>query len=439
MDNVNRRIDYFHPFDELAQAQLLNLNPNEEQKVLDYRKLFLKAYFNKGDLYQKDREWKKIFSLPHINQLRQTDFVRVKEIVPAHIPGENNVNSAVVEIEESSINIFIETDIQENGVKICTLEKAILEEFVDKQFINKESISIQDDKFALLANGLAKHSVYISIPEGLRLEKPIFVNINAESSNLVLPIRIIVRLGKSSNADVIINSQSRKTSNATTVIPIVMNSLIGKKAQLNLFEVQDFHPQSHCFINQTYFLEYEGTVNAMTIDQGANLLKRNISVFLEGKSSSAKITGLYQPSRTQNYIFDTRQNHHASNTTSDLLFRGVLKDSAYSLWKGNVYVSKGTIGADGFQLNNNLLLDSAAHAESIPGLEIIAGDVKCSHGVTVSDIDEDQLFYLESRGIDRSVGTELIVGGFISGALERVKSPELRKYAMKKLQVNQDF
>ena len=181
------------------------------------------------------------------------------------------------------------------------------------------------------------------------------------------------------------------------------------------------------------FLKDGAIANYLLIEKGSGLVKRNLIVDMNGANSEAMITGLYQPDSTQRFIFVTHQNHNASQTKSDLMFKGVLDNNAYSLWQGNIFVAKDTTGADGYQMNNNLLLDRKAHAESIPGLEIIADDVRCSHGVTISNIDQEQLFYLKSRGIDETNGKQLIVDGYIREALQRVTSPRIVEFAKKSL------
>jgi Fe-S cluster assembly protein SufD len=186
-------------------------------------------------------------------------------------------------------------------------------------------------------------------------------------------------------------------------------------------------------------LQEDASLNYLLIEQGGELVKRNLSIQLEGQEAAAELTGLYNLSGKQKIIFDTYQNHLASNTKSNLLFKGVMDEGSYSLWKGNVFVAKNTQGVDGYQMNNNLLINHSAQAESIPGLEIMADDVRCSHGVTISDIDHEQLFYLKSRGIGEIAGKKLIVDGFTRDALRRIRSDEIREYAKKELGFHEEF
>ena len=123
---------------------------------------------------------------------------------------------------------------------------------------------------------------------------------------------------------------------------------------------------------------------------------------------------------SQHLDYDTQQNHLAPHTTSDLLFKCALEDKSRSVWQGMIYVAPGAQKTDGYQANRNLLLSRKARADSIPGLEILADDVRCTHGATAGKVDPDQLFYLRSRGLPQKDAERLIVEGFFTPIMERI-------------------
>jgi Fe-S cluster assembly protein SufD len=133
-----------------------------------------------------------------------------------------------------------------------------------------------------------------------------------------------------------------------------------------------------------------------------------------------RMSGFYFTDGVQHLDHDTQQNHLAPHTTSDLLFKGALKDHSRSVWQGMIYVAPGAQKTDGYQANRNLVLSPKAHADSIPGLEILADDVRCTHGATVGKIDADQVFYLRSRGISYAESERLIVEGFFDPIMQRI-------------------
>jgi len=140
---------------------------------------------------------------------------------------------------------------------------------------------------------------------------------------------------------------------------------------------------------------------------------------LAGEGSHAKVTGAYAPHARQHIDYDTYQEHAAPNCVSDLAFRGILSDRSSAVWRGMIKVDPGAQRTDAFQECRNLLLTKKAHADAIPGLEILANDVRCTHAAAVAQIDADQLFYLRSRGIRLDVARRLVVEGFLAELVER--------------------
>jgi Fe-S cluster assembly protein SufD len=139
-----------------------------------------------------------------------------------------------------------------------------------------------------------------------------------------------------------------------------------------------------------------------------------------GQGSTGRMSGFYFTDHDQHLDHDTQQNHLAVNTTSDLLFKGALLGESRSVWQGMIYVAPGAIKTDGYQANRNLVLSPKARADSIPGLEILADDVRCTHGATVGKIDASQVFYLRSRGIPQLDAEKLIVEGFFDPIMQRI-------------------
>jgi Fe-S cluster assembly protein SufD len=153
---------------------------------------------------------------------------------------------------------------------------------------------------------------------------------------------------------------------------------------------------------------------------GAASGKVRMETKLAGRGASARVTGAYAGNGRQHLDYDTTQEHAAEDTNSDLSFRGVLSGRATAVWRGMINVDKGAQRTDAFQDCRNLLLSSKAHADAIPGLQIEADDVRCTHAAAVAQVDPDQLFYLTSRGLDRDTASSLIVEGFLAELVERV-------------------
>jgi Fe-S cluster assembly protein SufD len=153
---------------------------------------------------------------------------------------------------------------------------------------------------------------------------------------------------------------------------------------------------------------------------GTHLTKNFADIELVEPGAACRMSGFYFTNGNQHLDHDTQQNHLAKNTTSDLLFKGALVDKSRSVWQGMIYVAPGAVGTDGYQANRNLILSKGARADSIPGLEILADDVRCTHGATVGKIDENEMFYLLSRGIPRKEAERLIITGFFAPIMDRI-------------------
>ena len=159
---------------------------------------------------------------------------------------------------------------------------------------------------------------------------------------------------------------------------------------------------------------------------GANGRVRT-ETLLAGEGAQAKVTGAYAPHGRQHVDFDTTQEHGAPHTTSDLAFRGILSDRSHAVWRGMIKVDPGAQQTDAFQECRNLLLSKRAHADAIPGLEILANDVRCTHAAAIAQIDKDQLFYLRSHGLGEPIATRLVIDGFMQELVERFEEGPLRE------------
>lgn len=439
---MNQRIyqsNYFEPVDLIAETQIQEIDQIKDPALHAFRQHFLSKYVSSTQIDPKLKEWKKLISQKAIQHLKIADYPAIKEIASQKMPGSRGEYAGAAQIEEDHISYWIREDYRKKEVRFCHFDQAIRDQlFTDENLVQIKNTSGRD-RFSLLTLGTSKHSLCVSIPENLAVEQPFLIRINNQKPSVIMPVVISVIAGKRSSVEMIIEISSSGSDQPPMILPIELHVFAEDFSRVDLVENQKINLKAQLFPHQQFFLKDNASLNYLLIEQGGEVVKRKISIQLEGEEAAAVLTGLYTLSGDQKFIFDTHQNHLASKTMSNLLFKGVLDGSSYSLWKGNVFVAKDTQGADGYQMNNNLLLNSSAQAESIPGLEIIADDVRCSHGVTISDIDPDQLFYLKSRGIDEISGKKLIVDGYTRGALQRIRSNELRNYAKKELGFGEEF
>jgi Fe-S cluster assembly protein SufD len=167
----------------------------------------------------------------------------------------------------------------------------------------------------------------------------------------------------------------------------------------------------------------DASLRLFTVSLGASYDRTRVDVVADGRGGTSEIRSAYLGSGDQVHDVRTLQDHVAERTSSDLLCKGAVTDSARSIYTGLIRVRRGAVRADAFQTNHNLVLAEAAHADSVPNLDIEENDVRCSHASTVGPVDEDQRYYVESRGIPPQQATRLIVQGFFDDIVERCPVP----------------
>jgi len=202
---------------------------------------------------------------------------------------------------------------------------------------------------------------------------------------------------------------------------------VGQGANLRFVELQSWGEHVWNFSHERARVEQDGNLEWVCGAIGSHLTKNFSDIDLVGQGAIGKMSGFYFTDGNQHFDHDTQQNHLAPNTTSDLLFKGALKDNSRSVWQGMIYVAPGAQRTDGYQANRNLSLSANARADSIPGLEILADDVRCTHGATVGKIDPELVFYLQSRGLPPDVAERMVVEGFFDPVMQRIPFEGVRE------------
>jgi Fe-S cluster assembly protein SufD len=203
--------------------------------------------------------------------------------------------------------------------------------------------------------------------------------------------------------------------------------VVGDGANLRYVCEQRLSEQSWVFATQRAELGRDANLEWVALGFGSARGKVRMETKLGGRGATAKVTGAYAGAGEQHLDYDTTQEHAAEDTTSDLAFRGVLADRATAVWRGMIRVDPGAQRTDAFQESRNLLLSTAAHADAIPGLEIEADDVRCTHAAAVAQVDAEQLFYLRSRGMSDDQAKRLVIEGFLQQLVERAHEGPIRE------------
>jgi len=267
---------------------------------------------------------------------------------------------------------------------------------------------------------------FVWVPRGVRVEAPILLSAVTAAAGTVLQRRVLIVLEEGAEAEVWEQYLSGD-SESETLFNTVVELVVGQNARLRYVCGQDLNESSWIFGAQRAEVARDGSLDWVVVGFGGANGRVRTETLLAGEGANGKVTGAYAPHGRQHVDFDTTQEHGAPNTTSDLAFRGILADRAQAVWRGMIKVDPGAQQTDAFQECRNLLLSKRAHADAIPGLEILANDVRCTHAAAIAQIDKDQLFYLRSRGLGEPVAQRLVIEGFMAELVERFEEGPIRE------------
>jgi Fe-S cluster assembly protein SufD len=282
------------------------------------------------------------------------------------------------------------------------------------------------DPFVARNDAAWRDGVLVHVPAGVKLEAPIKVELPLERSGEALAWRTLIVLEEGAEAE-IWEHWSSPSDEVDALLNSVVEMYVGQAATLRYVNTQDISEQAWIFATQRAQVERDGHLDWTALGFGSARGKVRMETNLAGPGSEARVTGGYAGSAGQHLDYDTTQEHAAPNTNSDLAFRGVLAAGATAVWRGMIRVDPGAQQTDAFQESRNLLLSTEAHADAIPGLEIEADDVRCTHAAAVAQIDRDQLFYLTSRGLGQAEAKSLIIEGFLESLVERLAEGPVRE------------
>ena len=273
------------------------------------------------------------------------------------------------------------------------------------------------DVFTELNSAFLPGATVIRVPRGMLVDQPILVVHHLDGDGIASFSRTIVQAGENSDVTVI---EHQSSSDVAAFSDPVVELDVGDAARLRYLNVQDLGAGVFQVGYQSSRVGRDGTLHSSVVALGGDYARVRTDSRVDGKGATSYLTAVYFADGNRMHDFRTIQDHAAPSTTSDLLFKGAVSGHARSVYSGLIRVRKEARGTNAFQTNRNLVLSEGAGAESVPNLEIETNDVVCSHASAVGPIDDEQRYYLESRGIPPEVAERLIVLGFFSEVLDRL-------------------
>jgi Fe-S cluster assembly protein SufD len=329
----------------------------------------------------------------------------------------------------SEISTMLDLDVAgyatvtEHGIEIANAPEGVRFEPLPEDYERLYSLVGWTEKFAAHNAAMWTNGLLVVVPKGVVLEKPLYVRIAVTGQTFW---RMVVVAEEGARASIIEEYASPDVttsaySNAVTELFVEQN------AKLEYVSLQNLSTETWHFASHHALVERDAELDWVAGGFGSKRGKTRIQNDLNGPGATSRVTGAYFADGEQHLDYDTFQEHIAPNCESDFAFKGALRDNATAVWRGMIRVEPDAQKTNAYQECRNLMLSPTAHAVPIPGLEIMANDVRCTHGATVSRVDREQLFYLMSRGLPRAEAERLVVRGFFQDVLDRIELEPVRE------------
>jgi Fe-S cluster assembly protein SufD len=296
-----------------------------------------------------------------------------------------------------------------------------------KRYLLTDAVKPSDDIFAALHGAFWTGGTLLYVPKGVKLNEPLFNLIGLTREGRVDLSHTLVVLEDDAEATLVRESAGRGGGQEASLHVGAVELFLARGAKLQFVNIQNWDQATWHFSRERALVGPDARLQWTVGGLGSRTAKVNQEVALLGPGADAQVNGVMFTAARQHLAYFTRQDHVAPHTTSDLLYKGGLKDKSRIVWKGMIRVEKDAQRTNAYQKNDNLVLSASARADSIPGLEIEANDVRCTHGATAGRVDEEMIFYAQARGIDRQTAIRLIVEGFFANVYDRITIEPVRE------------
>lgn len=337
--------------------------------------------------------------------------------------------------EQGGLIVFVDGKLVHYEVADALLEAGVIfkdlsdaarehEDLVRDNFMTKAVLS-KDGKFAALHGALWTHGVFVYVPRNYVAELPLHVVMYNTHDGASLG-HVLVVTDENTQATMLVDYKSPEGQSQSAYMGAT-ELLVGDVSNLRYVSLQDWNRQTFEFSHQRARVGRDANLDWITGTMGTRLLKAYIELEADGKGANVQMSGFFFADRNQLFDLDTQQNHNAPLTTTNLLFKGAARDKARTVWQGMIKSLPQMQKIDGFQACRNLVLSEDARMDGIPGLEIEADDVMCSHAATFGSLEEEPIFYLMSRGISRPQAELMVIDGFFDELLQRIPFERVRE------------
>jgi len=372
------------------------------------------------------------FQFPHTKLgYERVDISRLSSIIPDY------AGRMIFEDNHLLCHDYISDSLRSKGVIWQPLCDAFEDypELIQKYFAQQKT-HLGSEKFYYLNLAYAHAGSFLYIPKDVIIEEPLLVYHWAQASGIALIPQTIIVAEPNAQAVLIDVYASHLAASPSASLAISMGSIFaGKNSRIVRKTIQNWNEATLSFQLDSTITSESAQTKTIAINIGSSLSRFENQVILDGPYAQAELYSLSIANDTQEFDQRTFQEHCSPHTTSNLLYKNSLLDTSHTIFSGMIKVHPGADKTDAYQTNRNLLLSEEALASSLPGLEIEASDVKCSHGATSGKLDENELFYMLSRGISKKAAQQLLIFGFLEEILQKIENPTLSDYLREIIQL----
>lgn len=285
----------------------------------------------------------------------------------------------------------------------------------------------KDQFFVNLNSAFSQDGAFVYVKQGKKLDKPVHVINLVDGDDVAAYPRNLIVAEKNAEVDVVVSYETVDT--AAALSNVVNEAFVAEGAHVHMDKIQNENGNTYHVGSDFAHQDKNSTFTINTIPANGKLIRNNLKIVLDGPGSTANLNGAVCLNGNIHVDNQTFVDHAKPNCESHELYKCVVNDTATSVFNGKIYVNKIAQKTNAFQSNNNILLSDNAKVNSKPQLEIYADDVKCSHGCTIGQFDDEALFYLRARGIKKSTAQKVLLDAFIGEVLDKIKHEAVRLYA----------
>lgn len=395
--------------------------------VTDLRREAFDAYQQKLAAPLDPEEWKRV----DLRTLRPSNFSIQTESGSSEfrtlLADRAEFGGNVIQVDGQNQASQLDANLAAKGVIFCDLATAVKDhpELIQKYFMTT-AIEPHKDRFTAWHAAFWTGGSVLYIPRGVEVEQPLHSLIGLSQANAADFSHTLVIVEDGASVTLLEETASATEDNPGLHVGAV-ELLLGKGSRLRYVQLQNWNQKTNHFAHQMGRVGSDSALQWTVGGLGSRLSHIHQDVMLDGRGAHGEVNGITFATDRQVVSYYTQQSHNAPNTTSDLLYKQVLRDRARVIWRGMIKVEAEAQQTDGYQRSDALILSDTCRNDSIPGLEIEADDVRCTHGATAGRVDEEQVFYCMSRGISRYEAMHMIVDGFFQLVYDRIPVEVVRE------------